>query len=244
MLVILLSFLATESYAQLLDQSSDSPASTTGWAIGDRNAQTVTVGVDGFLSSIELPIYQSDEIASGDVAIDIFRTFGTGAPDRNMLLGTVVIENSAIPTRSQMNEAYQFASADFSSQELFFNAGDRFAIVPRRTDLSNWGTSPWFIWGGGSSGSYDNGNFYLFSLSAGWGQREGAHSFRTFMSAESAVAPLLLGDCNQDGTVNFLDIFPFIEILTSGSYLEEADFNQTGEVTFLDIAPFIASLSA
>ena len=53
----------------------------------------------------------------------------------------------------------------------------------------------------------------------------------------------LLGDVNQDGTVDFLDISPFIATLSSGQFACEADIDQNGEVNFLDIAPFIALLS-
>ena len=53
----------------------------------------------------------------------------------------------------------------------------------------------------------------------------------------------ILGDCNLDGFVNFLDIAPFIELLTSGVFLDQADCDQNGFVNFLDIAPFIAILS-
>ncbi len=49
----------------------------------------------------------------------------------------------------------------------------------------------------------------------------------------------LLGDTNQDGVVDFLDISPFISLLQSGAFLLEADINQDGEVDFLDISPFI-----
>ena len=48
----------------------------------------------------------------------------------------------------------------------------------------------------------------------------------------------LLGDCNLDGVVNFLDISPFISILSANDFLEEADVNQDGTVDFLDINPF------
>lgn len=54
---------------------------------------------------------------------------------------------------------------------------------------------------------------------------------------------LLLGDANQDGTVDFLDIAPFISALSSGVYLAEADIDQNGTVDFLDISGFIALLS-
>ena len=52
----------------------------------------------------------------------------------------------------------------------------------------------------------------------------------------------LLGDCNQDGFVNFSDIASFIAILSNRDFLAEADINEDGEVDFLDISPFIAIL--
>ena len=55
--------------------------------------------------------------------------------------------------------------------------------------------------------------------------------------------PTLLGDVNQDGVVNFLDIAPFIGALSGGGFQAEADINQDGILNFLDIAPFIGVLS-
>ena len=57
------------------------------------------------------------------------------------------------------------------------------------------------------------------------------------------VQSFLLGDVNRDGVVNFLDISPFIGLLTNNSFQLEADINQDGVVSFLDIAPFIGLLS-
>ena len=54
---------------------------------------------------------------------------------------------------------------------------------------------------------------------------------------------LLVGDANLDGDVNFLDISPFISLLSSTSFLDEADVNRDGDVNFLDISPFISLLS-
>ena len=53
----------------------------------------------------------------------------------------------------------------------------------------------------------------------------------------------LLGDINLDGVVNFLDISPFIALLSGGGFLDQADINGDGEVNFLDISPFIGILS-
>lgn len=55
---------------------------------------------------------------------------------------------------------------------------------------------------------------------------------------------LLKGDVNLDGEVNFLDITPFIGVLSSGVFQPQADVNSDGEVSFLDIQPFINILSA
>ena len=58
-----------------------------------------------------------------------------------------------------------------------------------------------------------------------------------------SVASSLLGDCNLDGIVNFLDISPFISILSTGDFLDQADINQDNAINFLDIAPFVSILS-
>ena len=52
----------------------------------------------------------------------------------------------------------------------------------------------------------------------------------------------LLGDVNVDGTVNFLDISPFIVLLASRDFQFEADVNGDSDVNFLDISPFISIL--
>ena len=56
---------------------------------------------------------------------------------------------------------------------------------------------------------------------------------------------MLLGDVNRDEMVNFLDISPFIMLLTAGGTPQvEADTNEDGSVSFLDIAPFINILAS
>ena len=60
----------------------------------------------------------------------------------------------------------------------------------------------------------------------------------------AAAGPLpVLGDVNLDGDVDFLDISPFISILSAGPFQVEADIDENGVVNFLDISPFIAILS-
>ena len=69
-----------------------------------------------------------------------------------------------------------------------------------------------------------------------------------FVFASFAGAPAsepLFGDVNLDDVVNFLDIAPFIGVLsTPGSFQVEADINEDGVVNFLDISPFIGVLAS
>ena len=53
-----------------------------------------------------------------------------------------------------------------------------------------------------------------------------------------------LGDVNRDGLVDFSDIGPFISILASDGFSEEADADQDGVVSFFDISLFISLLAA
>lgn len=53
----------------------------------------------------------------------------------------------------------------------------------------------------------------------------------------------ILGDVNQDGLVNLLDVNPFVTLLVGGGFSCEADINQDGAVDLLDVAPFIDLLN-
>ena len=57
------------------------------------------------------------------------------------------------------------------------------------------------------------------------------------------LIPVLLGDVNLDGDVTFADIPSFISVLRSGIFQAEADIDGNGLVNFLDIGPFIEILS-
>ena len=55
--------------------------------------------------------------------------------------------------------------------------------------------------------------------------------------------PLLIGDINCDGSVDLLDVQPFVELLGSGTFVQAADINQDGFVNLLDVAPFVDLLN-
>ena len=64
--------------------------------------------------------------------------------------------------------------------------------------------------------------------------------------APAAIAvktSVLLGDVNLDGSVNLLDIDPFVERVGTTTYQAEADCNEDGQVNLLDVDFFIAILN-
>ena len=83
------------------------------------------------------------------------------------------------------------------------------------------------------------------AFSDGTGSVGGHHLFLDNVAFSGTVvgAGVLLGDVNLDGVINFLDIAPFIVVLSGGGYQAEADCDENGAVNFLDISPFIAILS-
>ena len=62
------------------------------------------------------------------------------------------------------------------------------------------------------------------------------------ITALNTTAPIL-GDADENRVVDFGDIAPFIQLLQTGDFLNQADVNRDGRVTFLDILPFIEVLS-
>ena len=56
---------------------------------------------------------------------------------------------------------------------------------------------------------------------------------------EAILNPFLLGDVNLDGVVNLLDVAPFVDLLSTGVFMDEADIDGNGVVNLLDVDPFI-----
>jgi len=63
------------------------------------------------------------------------------------------------------------------------------------------------------------------------------------LNISATTGGVILGDVNLDGAVTFLDIAPFIAILSRNRFRAEADIDLDGQVTFLDIQPFIDILA-
>ena len=93
------------------------------------------------------------------------------------------------------------------------------------------------------SGLLADGSEFSFDLNSDFDSDPDKDQFATGVLTVTLISELL-GDCNQDGVVNFLDIGPFISILAAADYLAEADVFGDGVISFLDIQPFIEILSS
>ena len=80
----------------------------------------------------------------------------------------------------------------------------------------------------------DNGEWVIFEASL-VGGINGAFAIQ-FSNA-------LLGDINKDGSVDLLDVQPFVNLLSSGGFQVEADINCDGSVDLLDVQPFVNILA-
>ena len=67
--------------------------------------------------------------------------------------------------------------------------------------------------------------------------------FDVTVRLDAIEANVFLGDVNEDGTVNLLDVMPFTDAITSGVYEIRADINCDGVVDLLDVAPFVDLLT-
>lgn len=54
----------------------------------------------------------------------------------------------------------------------------------------------------------------------------------------------IVGDVNCDGNVDLLDVAPFVDLVTTGTFNAKADINGDGNVDLLDVAPFVTLLTA
>ena len=70
-----------------------------------------------------------------------------------------------------------------------------------------------------------------------------AVSVNASILTNGVLPTVLLGDVNLDGTVNLLDVQPFIDLLASGGFQLEADMNQDGSFDLLDVQLFVDALA-
>jgi hypothetical protein len=94
-------------------------------------------------------------------------------------------------------------------------------------------------------GAISGGSFTLHSA-IGQPDAQASLSGGTFSLTGGYIAAdteIVLGDVNGDGSVNLLDISPFVDAISNGTFIPEADINQDGSVNLLDVADFVVLLS-
>ena len=64
----------------------------------------------------------------------------------------------------------------------------------------------------------------------------------TYVATGVVPAPVLKGDVNANGVVDFADIPAFIAVLQNGNFQSEADCDCSSAIDFADIPAFIAIL--
>ena len=89
-----------------------------------------------------------------------------------------------------------------------------------------------------------NGVHWLWDDVAGqnMGEGIGQHVINDEPAFQLA-SPVVLGDCNQDGVVNLLDVSDFVDAVISGEFQVEADCNQDGVVDVRDVHTFVEILA-
>lgn len=89
-----------------------------------------------------------------------------------------------------------------------------------------------------------DGSLIVFDLNSTSGDPSGFYFDNDATITVTLTGEPLFGDVNGDGSVDLLDIAPFVDLVTSGEFLAEADINQDKSVNLLDVSPFIDLLTS
>ena len=66
--------------------------------------------------------------------------------------------------------------------------------------------------------------------------------FEAHIPLDDLPGSSITGDVNRDGVVNLLDVGPFVDLIASGNFQQEADINGDAQVNLLDVGPFVELL--
>ena len=142
------------------------------------------------------------------------------------VVGTVTIDTFGSNFNTQLH-IYEFAPA-FEDLIPIVNNDDSGGLQSQVTFEATAGTC-YEVRVGGFRGTGQNG--------------AGAEGEIVINGSFDATPDVLLGDVNLDGVVNLLDVAPFVDRITSGTFQEEADVNDDDVVNLLDVGPFVALLT-
>jgi hypothetical protein len=187
--------------AEVLDQQNlfessiaDSPSDAQEFA------QTFKVGVNGILSRIEVFLTKTNP--GNNVVLSVYTTSG-GVP--NSVVATKSLSPAAVPGLQN------FVSFDVSSFQLVVNSNDVLAFALKKDGFDG---GP-YIMPFTNTNTYAAGSSFRRTLSVPPGpwtiQDNRDYSFKTYVA--TADAPLLLGDYNQNGTIDAADYTVWRDLL-------------------------------
>ncbi len=126
------------------------------------------------------------------------------------------------------------------------DSGEFFSVGVPAADLADDGRAivnlSDFFFNGDIADGIPNGTIVEVSFQSPFGSGDAVDFALQKISAINGSS-IILGDVDTNGVVNFFDIAPLIDLLTSGEFKAEADIDLSGSVNFLDIQPFIDILS-
>ena len=205
---------------------------TDGGVVFDNvNGQSFTAEETGILFDISFAATRS-ESTDADLRIDIAE-FVSGQPGD--VLGSVYLPAQNFETGFTFPDTLN-QTASFANFSISITAGEQYIFL--------------------LSSDVTEANYRIYSNRSGYAggdqlRSQNGSSFSggiltsdLLFRVNLIAASVELGDCNDDGVVNFLDISPFIAVLSAGGFLAEADTNEDGVVDFLDISSFVAILSS
>ena len=197
------------------------------------NTSTIDAEIVGFSGFIGDTSYNFDSVADADILTDagspLTGTLTTGDPNQGgartddfafALTGFEVGDRFATSVDLDLDTGD--SGADF--REIYFNNGD---------DVPNASFTVTFQFGNGQTQTLT-----LVLPDDPFVDDPQRFDFSAFEQPSG-----LLGDVNRDGDVDFFDIAPFIDLLSSQEFQIEGDTDVNGVVDFFDIAPFIDLLS-
>jgi hypothetical protein len=155
---------------------------------------------------------------------------GNGGVDVNVGRGTVTADEQLVLVRVEYGEAESGPDVD--------------EVVTLWVDPVDELSTP--VIDGVSTALLNRGGGKITAVSIRGDQMEGSPAFfdnlRVGASFAAVIPDPLLGDVNLDDEVNGLDVDPFVEVLLSGPYQQEADMNGDQVVNGLDVDPFVAAV--
>ena len=205
--------------------------------ITDRLGSNVDMSDDG--SVIAVSAIGNDFMGPGAGAVRVFRdTGGTWTQIGSDISGNLLDQFGASVGLSGDGNVLVGGSFSAETERIFINENDVWVELATIA-----GDQPNSFFGLQSNVSKDGLTLAVGAQSFdGNGFNRGL--VRVYDLSELIGCPFKLGDLNEDGAIDLLDVGPFVDALAgSGEILCQADINGDGAVDLLDVDPFVALLS-